>query len=62
LAFDNVPFGIKGPGGKLMTCFEGLKRDFGVIDNGDDRELGPINLDVPESEFYDPVDRLVKLS
>jgi len=45
-----------------MTCFEGLKRDFGVIDNGDDRELGPINLDVPESEFYDPVDRLVKLS
>lgn len=45
-----------------MSCFEGLKRDFGVIDNGDDRELGPINLDVPESKFYDPEDRIVKLS
>ncbi|RFU34080.1 hypothetical protein B7463_g2225, partial [Scytalidium lignicola] len=61
-AFDNLPFGLKGPGGKLMSSFEGLKRDFGLNDNNDDRELGPINLDVPESEYYDPDDRIVKLS
>ena len=45
-----------------MSSFEGLKRDFGLNDNSDDRELGPINLDVPESKFYDPEDRIVKLS
>lgn len=39
-----------------------LKRDFGLTDNSDDRDLGPINLDVPESEYYDPEDSVVKLS
>jgi hypothetical protein len=45
-----------------MTAFEGLKRDFGRNDDREDRELGPINLDVPESDFYDRDDRTVLLS
>ncbi|KFZ02938.1 hypothetical protein V502_11372 [Pseudogymnoascus sp. VKM F-4520 (FW-2644)] len=61
-AFDNLPFGVKGPGGRFMSSFEMLKRDFGLTDNSDDRDLGPINLDVPESEYYDPEDSIVKLS
>ncbi|OBT74407.1 hypothetical protein VF21_06831 [Pseudogymnoascus sp. 05NY08] len=61
-AFDDLPFGIKGPGGRFMSSFEMLKRDFGLIDNSDDRDLGPINLDVPESEYYDPEDSVIKLS
>jgi hypothetical protein len=45
-----------------MTCFEGVKRDFGLKDDHDERELGPINLNIPDSEFYDGEERLVKLS
>ena len=45
-----------------MSSFEGLKRDFGSRNDKDDQELGPITLDLPESEFYDPDDRTVKLS
>ena len=45
-----------------MSSFEGVKRDFGLIDNSDDRELGPINLDVPESDYYNPDNRTVELS
>ncbi|OBT82580.1 hypothetical protein VE02_08680 [Pseudogymnoascus sp. 03VT05] len=61
-AFDNLPFGIKGPGGRFMSSFEMLKRDFGLIDNNDDRDLGPVNLDVPDSEYYDLEDSTVKIS
>jgi hypothetical protein len=61
-AFDDLSFGQKGPGGKLMNAFQVFKRDFGRTDNADEREIGPINLDVPESEYYDPDDRMVLLS
>jgi hypothetical protein len=52
----------KGPGSRLMTSFEGIKRDFGLNNNHDERELGPINLDIPDSVYYDEEERLVKLS
>lgn len=45
-----------------MTCFEGIKRDFGIKDDYDERELGPINLGLPDSKFYDEEERQVKLS
>jgi hypothetical protein len=61
-AFEKVPWAQKGPGSKFMTCFEGIKRDFGLKDDHEERELGPINLGIPDSEFYDEEERLVKLS
>jgi hypothetical protein len=61
-AFEKVLWAQKGPGSKFMTCFEGIKRDFGLKDDHDERELGPINLNIPDSEFYDGEERLVKLS
>jgi hypothetical protein len=45
-----------------MTSFEGIKRDFGLNNNQDERELGPINLGIPDSVYYDEEERLVKLS
>jgi hypothetical protein len=61
-AFDNVPHAQKGPGSKLMTCFEQLKQDFGRNDDRGDRELSPINLGLPDSPFYDSEERMVPLS
>lgn len=61
-AFENVPWAQKGPGSKFMACFEGLKRDFGLKDDNEVRELGPINLGLEDSEHYDEEERLVKLS
>ena len=61
-AFKNVSWVHKGPGSRLMTSFEGIKRDFGLNDNHDERELGPINLGIPDSVYYDEEERLVKLS
>jgi hypothetical protein len=61
-AFKKVLWAQKGPGSKFMTCFEGIKRDFGIKDDYDERELGPINLGLPDSKFYDEEERQVKLS
>ncbi|TGO59585.1 hypothetical protein BCON_0043g00440 [Botryotinia convoluta] len=62
LAFDDLPFGQKGPGSRFMTAFEALKRDFGRNDEREVGELGPLNLDVQDSDHYDTEDRLVLLS
>ncbi|KAJ8060112.1 hypothetical protein OCU04_011722 [Sclerotinia nivalis] len=61
-AFDDLPFGQKGPGSRFMTAFETLKRDFGRDDEREVGELGPLNLAVPESDHYDKEDRLVLLT
>lgn len=45
-----------------MTAFETLKRDFGRKDETEVGELGPLNLDVQDSDYYDTEDRLVLLS
>lgn len=45
-----------------MSVFEGLKRDLGRDNNGDCQELGPLSLDVPESDHYDSDNKLVILS
>jgi hypothetical protein len=45
-----------------MNDFEGLKRNFGRDDNDDDQELGPINMNAPESEFYDSDNKSVVIS
>ncbi|PQE13098.1 Hsp70 family protein [Rutstroemia sp. NJR-2017a BBW] len=55
-AFDDLDFGQKGPGSKFMACFEMLKRDFGHNDDEEERELGPLNLGLPDSEYYDSND------
>jgi hypothetical protein len=34
-------------GRRLMTSFEGIKRDFGLNNNHDERELGLINFGTP---------------
>jgi len=59
--FDNLPFPQKGPGSKLMQSFEQLKRDFGLSDDRDTLDLGPISLGIPTSEFYDDDERVVLL-
>lgn len=45
-----------------MATFEMLKRDFGRNDEREKGELGPLNLDVPDSEYYDSEDRVVMLT
>ena len=45
-----------------MTCFEMVKRDFGLNDDRDERELSPLKLDIPDSEYYDDEERIVKLT
>lgn len=45
-----------------MAAFEMLKRDFGRNDEREGGELGPLNLDVQGSVYYDEEDRLVILT
>jgi hypothetical protein len=46
-----------------MKSFESSKRDFGRDDDDDDiRELTDLKLDIPDSEFYDEEEQLVKLT
>ena len=45
-----------------MLSFEKHKQDFGLRDDRDIRELGPIRLDVPDSDYYDEVELVVKLT
>jgi len=61
-AFDNVPVAQKGPGSKFMACFESLKRDFVYNDDRGMRELSPLNLKIPSSDYYDEEERMVLLS
>ncbi|KAH8808655.1 Hsp70 family protein-like protein [Xylogone sp. PMI_703] len=62
-AFDKLPFAQKGPGSRLMSSFEKYKQDFGLRDDRDDiREIGPITLDVADSDFYDDEERVVRLT
>lgn len=46
-----------------MISFETVKRDFGRNDDDDDiRELADLKLDIPDSEFYDEEEQVVKLT
>ncbi|KAH8650615.1 Hsp70 family protein-like protein [Tricladium varicosporioides] len=61
--FDTLPFSKKGPGSKFMLSFETAKRDFGRNDDDDDiREVTDLKLDIPDSEFYDEEEQVVKLT
>jgi hypothetical protein len=61
-SFDDLPFSQKGPGSKFMVSFETYKKSFGLSDDRDIREIGPIKLDLPNSEHYDEDERLVILT
>jgi hypothetical protein len=45
-----------------MISFEKCKRDFGLRDDSDTQEIGPIRLGVPGSEHYDEEERMVRLT
>ncbi|KAH7411293.1 Hsp70 family protein-like protein [Cadophora sp. MPI-SDFR-AT-0126] len=61
--FDDVPFSRKGPGSEFMRNFERVKRDFGLKEDDDVQELGPIRLNfTPDSEYYDEDEHVIKLS
>lgn len=45
-----------------MLSFETYKKSFGLSDDRDTQEIGPIKLDVPESEHYDEDESLVILT
>ncbi|KAH8762343.1 Hsp70 family protein-like protein [Hyaloscypha finlandica] len=69
LDFEELCVGIGGKCGSTyidrklhaLLSQRGL-RDFGLKDDLDERELGPINLNIPDSVFYDGEEKLVKLS
>lgn len=45
-----------------MASFETYKKSFGLSDDRDTREIGPIRLNLPDSEHYDEDERLVILT
>lgn len=45
-----------------MQSFEVIKRDFGYSDDDTVKEIGPINLRLEESDYYDADERMVKLT
>lgn len=47
-----------------MRSFESCKRDFGRNEDDEDeiRELTDLKLDIPDSEFYDEEEQIVKLT
>lgn len=45
-----------------MQSFEGIKRDFGYSDDETVKEIGPINLRLEDSEYYDSDERMVNLT
>ncbi|KAH6672241.1 Hsp70 family protein-like protein [Halenospora varia] len=61
-AFENVPWTQKGPGSRLMTCFEMIKRDFGLNEDEDPVELNPLKMDIEDSEYYDCEENIVTLT
>jgi len=61
-AFEDLPWVEKGPGGKLMMQFEGIKRDFGIHEDEDPVELSPLRMRIEASEYYDPEEYIVTLT
>ncbi|CAG8949948.1 hypothetical protein HYFRA_00004279 [Hymenoscyphus fraxineus] len=61
-SFDDVPFLQKGPGSRFMLSFEKCKKDFGSTDDREILEIGPIKLEIPDSDHYDADDRSVLLT
>jgi hypothetical protein len=61
-SFEDLPFSQKGPGSRFMTNFETHKKSFGLSDDRENREIGPIRLDVPGSEYFDEDERSVILT
>ena len=57
-----LPFSKKGPGSQLMLSFEKHKQDFGIYDDSRTIEVGPIHLNLPESDYYDDDEHAIKLT
>jgi hypothetical protein len=54
-SFDNLPFGLIGPGSKFMKEFEITKRDFGSSSRRNEIfEIPLVMREVEESANYDP--------
>lgn len=53
---------LKGPGSQLMQNFEVHKKRFGENEDEDVMEVGPIEMNLPDSDFYDSEECLIKLS
>lgn len=60
-SFDDLPPSQKGPGSRFMLSFETFKKSFGLGDDRENLEIGPIRLDIPDSDRYDEDERLVIL-
>lgn len=45
-----------------MRSFELKKKDFGLNDDEEEFEIGPIRLDVPDSDHYDAYELAIKLT
>ncbi|KAI9890244.1 MAG: hypothetical protein M1814_004279 [Vezdaea aestivalis] len=61
-AFDSLPAKRKGPGSRLMNSFELVKHDFGWTTEMKTHEIGPLNMDVEDTFFYDSDEGSIKLS
>jgi hypothetical protein len=52
----------RGPGSRFMDSFESAKRNFGWSSDDMPIEIGPIDMEIPNTSQYDDFDQLVKLS
>jgi hypothetical protein len=61
--FDNLPFGLKGPGSRFMKEFEIVKRDFGSNSRHDETFEIPLAMrGVEESVNYEPEEGNVRFN
>jgi hypothetical protein len=61
-AYTSLDMKKRGPGSLFMNSFESEKRNFGSTGNDRALEIGPIEMEVPYSIFYDDDEQFVKLS
>lgn len=60
-AFDKIPHAKKGPGSKFMNAFESAKCQFGNSADPGSIEVGPLDLGVEDSKYFDADERAVLL-
>lgn len=61
-AYDSIEMRRKGPGSRFMNAFESAKRSFGAPGEYRDQELGPLRMEVEDSDWYDAEEGMVRLT
>ena len=61
-AYTKLDIRRRGPGSRFMDSFESAKRNFGWSSDDMAIEIGPIDMEIPNTSQYDDFEQLVKLS